>query len=125
MNDINKIPINDHIEFLRRSLENYLNMAELQDNGDIILRLTKGLVGKVKDLRFIIHTDDHEPFHFHVESLQRHIDAKIRIDNLEPCTGSKISKGDLKIIRKFYAKEAEYRKLKEASIRLSASKTTH
>ncbi len=46
--------------------------------------ITKAFIQDIgKSLRIYIKTGDHNPPHFHVESKQRDIDFRIRIDDLE------------------------------------------
>lgn len=62
---------------------------------------TKERVTTLDDLQVIIHSDDHEPLHFHVKTKDLNIDAKFKIEDCELLSGS-ISAKDLKKIKAFY-----------------------
>jgi hypothetical protein len=62
---------------------------------------TKERVTTFDDLQVIIHSDDHEPLHFHVKTKDLNIDAKFKIEDCELLSGS-ISAKDLKKIKAFY-----------------------
>ncbi|MDB5205409.1 MAG: hypothetical protein JWR72_484, partial [Flavisolibacter sp.] len=62
---------------------------------------TKERVTTLDDLQVIIHSDDHEPPHFHVKTKDLNIDAKFKIEDCELLSGS-ISAKDLKKIKAFY-----------------------
>ena len=62
---------------------------------------TKERVETINDLNIIIHSDDHNPPHFHVKSKDLKINAKFSIENCELLKGE-ISSKYKKRIRAFY-----------------------
>ena len=72
-------------------------------------RITKGFVetGIRKNLRIFVHSDEHNPCHFHIESKQRHFRQKFGVDNLNNNSKTKDHKFDA-YIKKFFEKNPKY-----------------
>lgn len=83
----------------KRYLEQYLNKTVFTPNGE--LYFIKELVGKVRNLKIEIYSNDHNPPHFHVKSSDNSINATFRLDNCQLIQGDLKSK-DKKRIEKFY-----------------------
>jgi Icc-related predicted phosphoesterase len=63
--------------------------------------IKKQRVEKIKDLEVLIYTNDHNPPHFHVKSIDKKIDAKFLIETGEFMSGE-IDTKSKKVIKAFY-----------------------
>lgn len=105
---------------ISEALNAYLNSHYLDNNGKETVR--KYNICNIGDFRVDVFPDDHLTAHFHIISKQRGINARISVDNLDLLsikTGKqKISKRDLKLIKRFFRSQSEqYNKLKSESKR--------
>lgn len=69
-------------------------------------------VSRLKDMRFIIYSNDHNPPHFHIKSRDGSINAKFTIDECEYISGE-IKNKDIKRVKLFFKNIHEDSKLKE------------
>jgi len=94
-NEISKID-----EFiLTRILEKYFNWDGLTHYYE-----TRDTIDKVNNMRIFIYSNDHNPPHFHVQTNDRTVDAKFKIENCEYMSG-RIKQKQIKKIFKFYNDE--------------------
>jgi hypothetical protein len=88
----------DHEELLLKNLARYINQTMVNDI--IGVYFIKEQVGRIRNLKVEIYSNDHNPPHFHVKSNDNSINATFRIDNGELINGL-IDKNDRKRIEAF------------------------
>lgn len=84
---------------LKNLLEKYINKTLYHEEFGIYF--IKELVGKIRNMKIEIYSNDHNPPHFHVKSLDKSINATFRLDNCSLIKG-KIDKKDIKRIEAFF-----------------------
>lgn len=89
----------DDEQLLKEYIEKYLNRTVVTNDGSFYF--IKELVGRIRNLKIEIYSNDHNPPHFHVKSNDNSINATIRLDNGELLQGS-INSKDKKRIQKFF-----------------------
>ncbi len=92
---------------LTRILEKYFNWDGLAPYYE-----TRDAIGKVNNIRIFINSNDHNPPHFHVQTNDRSVDAKFKIENCEYISG-RINQKHIKKISKFYNDEVVKTKMDE------------
>jgi hypothetical protein len=83
-------------------LEKYLDKTNVTPDGRVYW--IKAFVDRYKDLEFHIYPKDHFPLHLYVISKQRNIDARFHIETFDLISEKKgkISKNDIKKVKKFF-----------------------
>ena len=81
---------------LGRILNQYFNWDGLGP-----LYETRESIGRVENMRIFIYSNDHNPPHFHVQSNDRNVDAKFKIENGEYISG-RIEQREIKKVLAFY-----------------------
>lgn len=69
----------DDEQLFKKELEKYLNKTIVREDG--VFYFIKELVGRIRNLKIEIYSNDHNPPHFHVKSPDKSIDATFRLDN--------------------------------------------
>ncbi len=88
------------IEFLTIRLEKYMSMPyELLP--DVLGYEVKQNVGRIRAMLLEIYTNDHNPPHFHVRSLDGKIDAKFTLSDCTLLSGE-VSRTDMKRIQAYF-----------------------
>ena len=100
----------DHENRFKTYLEKYLNKTVITPDGDFYF--IKELVGRIRNLKIEIYSNDHNPPHFHVKSSDNSINAVFRLDNCQLIKGDLNSK-DIKRIEKFYEDQTTKDLMKE------------
>lgn len=82
-------------------LEKYIDSTAIWKDGRVYK--IKVFVASLSDLKIYVHPD-HNPPHFHVKSVQRHIDAKFSLNQIELTKdkGNKITADAVKKIQSFF-----------------------
>jgi hypothetical protein len=94
----------DIMEKILKDLLNYylrLDDISLEKHLKEVSTATKERVDTIDDLQVIIHSNDHDPPHFHVRTKNLKIDAKFKIEDCELISGE-IGSKELKKIKAFY-----------------------
>ena len=113
------------ISSLEKFLGRYLNEAIVTQDNQVVWYIKKAFVARVNDLVINIYPKDHpERPHFHINSKQRKINARLEVESLELMPGDTISKDDYKKIIYFFQKVSpeSYEKLKNMAKRLYSEK---
>ena len=83
-------------------INRFLDEAEIDENDQVIWnKIQKATIARVTDLKILLHSDDHTPYHFHVTSTQKSINARFEIATLKLLPGDVISSSDEKKIVHF------------------------
>ena len=91
---------NEHCEvILSRIMEYYFSRDSIESYFPGIE--TRERLATIKGIQVLIYSNDHNPPHFHVKSLDNRVNAKFKIENGEFISGE-ISSKDLKRIELFY-----------------------
>ena len=83
------------IEDLARTLQEFMEQNVVRSDG--LLMSIKAVVGRYNGLRFEIHTDDHDPPHFHV--VAEGIRARFTIEDCLLLKGDAIGGSDERTVR--------------------------
>jgi hypothetical protein len=100
----------DDEQLFKKELEKYLNKTIVREDG--VFYFIKELVGRIRNLKIEIYSNDHNPPHFHVKSSDKSIDATFRLDNCKLLQGNLNSK-DKKRIQKFFEDETNKNLMKK------------
>jgi hypothetical protein len=85
---------------LEKWLERYINNTMVNDELGVFF--IKKLVGRVRNMKIEIYSNDHNPPHFHIKSNDQSINATFRLDNGELINGN-IGGKDKKRIDAFFS----------------------
>ena len=80
-------------------LERFINKTVY--NEEFGVYFIKELVGRIRNMKIEIYSNDHNPPHFHVKSSDKSIDATFRLDNCSIIEG-KVNRKDRKRIEAFF-----------------------
>lgn len=96
---------------VERLLERHIETTDVLPDGRVYK--IKKYVASAGELQIILHTNDHDPPHFHVQSKQKGYDASFYIDNLELYRENrgKIPRKDIKKIQHFFSQPVNLKKL--------------
>jgi hypothetical protein len=97
-------------DLLENQLEKYINKTMYTPEWEVYF--IKELVGRVRNMKIEIYSNDHNPPHFHVKSNDRSINAKFRLDNCDFIKGS-IGTKDYKRIKAFFEDDETKKMMKD------------
>lgn len=80
-------------------LEKYINKTVYHEEFGIYF--IKELVGRIRNMKIEIYSNDHNPPHFHVKSSDKSINATFRLDDCTLIQGN-VNRKDKKRIEAFY-----------------------
>lgn len=89
---------NKYIEIIHL-LEKYINKTVYDEEFGVYF--IKELVGRIRNMKIEIYSNDHNPPHFHVKSSDKSINATFRLDDCTILQGE-INSKDIKRIEAFY-----------------------
>ena len=89
----------DNINKLHNQLNRYINQTLYNDEWGVYF--IKELVGRIRNMKIEIYSNDHNPPHFHVKSNDGSIDATFKLENCEILNGN-IDGKDKKRIEAFF-----------------------
>lgn len=87
-------------ELLISYLERYINRTVVND--EIGVYFIKEQVGRIRNMKIEIYSNDHNPPHFHVKSNDLTINATFRLDDCSLIEGH-VASNDFKRIKAFYS----------------------
>lgn len=97
-------------DLLENQLEKYINKTMYTPEWGVYF--IKELVGRVRNMKIEIYSNDHNPPHFHVKSNDSSINAKFRLDNCDFIKGS-IGTKDCKRIKAFFEDDETKKMMKD------------